>query len=86
MTFFLLVLLLVGVLFYIFWIIVKPGEKDAPKKTDHKNEPAKKNRNTELKQADQTSNIDPIRKKIADQLKNDPELISRAISYWLNQK
>ena len=40
----------------------------------------------EVKPEDQTSNIDQIRKKIADQMKKDPEIISRALSYWVNQK
>ena len=45
-----------------------------------------KNKTTQVKPEDQTSNIDPIRKKIAEQMKKDPEIISRALSYWLNQK
>ena len=39
-----------------------------------------------MKPEDQISNIDPFRKKIAEQMKKDPEIISRALSYWLNQK
>ena len=91
MTFFFLVLLLAAVIIYIFWILIKPGEEHAPKKElrkkiDQKNKPTKKSKTTELKPEDQTSNIDPIRKKIAEQMKKDPEIISRALSYWLNQK
>ena len=86
MTFFLLVLLLAAVIIYIFWILLKPREKHTPKKGLQKNKPAKKNKTTEVKPEDQTSNIDPIRKKIAEQMKKDPEIISRALSYWLNQK
>ena len=56
------------------------------KKPILRNKPAKKNKTTEVKPEDQTSNIDPIRKKIAEQMKKDPEIISRALSYWLNQK
>ena len=40
----------------------------------------------EKKQENQNLNIDPIRKKITEQMKKDPEIISRALSYWLNQK
>ena len=91
MTFFLLVLLLAAVIIYIFWILLKPGEKHTPKKgfqknIGQKNKPTKKNKTTEVKPEDQTSNIAPIRKKIAEQMKKDPEIISRALSYWLNQK
>jgi len=91
MIFFLLVLLLVAVIIYIFWILLKPGEKHAPKKElrkklDQKNKLTKKNQTTKVKPEDQTSNIDPIRKKIAEQMEKDPEIISRALSYWLNQK
>ena len=85
MTFFLLVLLLVAVIIYIFWILLKPGEKHTPKKGLQKIID-QKNKTTEVKPKDQTSNIDPIRKKIAEQMKKDPEIISRALSYWLNQK
>ena len=85
MTFFLLVLLLVGVIIYIFWILLKPVEKHPAKKGPRKKiDP--KNKNTEVRQENQNSNIDPIRKKIAEQIKKDPEIISRALSYWLNQK
>ena len=91
MTFFFLVLLLAAVIIYIFWILIKPGEehalkKELRKKIDQKNKPTKKYKTTEVKPEDQTSNIDPIRKKIAEQMKKDPEIISRALSYWLNQK
>ncbi len=91
MIFFFLVLLLAAVIIYILWILLKPGEEHAPKKElrkkiDQKNKPIKKNKATEAKPEDQTSNIDPIRKKIAEQMKKDPEIISRALSYWLNQK
>jgi len=91
MTFFFLVLLLTAVIIYIFWILLKPREEHAPKKElrkkiDQKNKPTKKNKAAEVKLEDQTSNIDPIRKKIAEQMKKDPEIISRALSYWLNQK
>ena len=91
MTLFLLVLLLVAVLIYIFRILLKPVGKHTPqkviqKKIVHKNKPEKTHKTTEKKQEDQTSNIDPIRKKIAEQMKKDPEIISRALSYWLNQK
>ena len=82
---FLLVFLLGSVIIYIFWIILKPGEEHTPKKGLQK-KIAKKNKTTEVKPEDQTSNIDPIRKKIAEQMKKDPEIISRALSYWLNQK
>ena len=85
MTFFLLVLLLIAGIIYIFWILLKPGEEHTPKKGLQK-KIAKKNKPTEVKPEDQTSNIDPIRKKIAEQMKKDPEIISRALSYWLNQK
>ena len=27
-----------------------------------------------------------LRKKISEQIKKDPEMISRALSFWLNQK
>jgi len=84
-TFFLLVLLLVGVIIYIFWILLKPVEKHPTKKGLRK-EIDHKNKNTEVRQENQNSNIDPIRKKIAEQIKKDPEIISRALSYWLNQK
>ena len=91
MTFFLLVLLLVAVIIYIFWILLKTTGKHTPqkviqKKIDHKNKLEKSHKSTEKKQEGQTSNIDPIRKKIAEQMKKDPEIISRALSYWLNQK
>ena len=91
MTFFLLVLLLAAVIIYIFWILLKPGEEHTPKKglqknIDQKNKPEKTYETTEKKQEGQISNIDPIRKKIAEQMKKDPEIISRALSYWLNQK
>ena len=91
MTFFFLVLLLVTVIIYIFWILLKPEEKHTPKqmaqkKIDPKNKPEKTYKTTGKKQEDQISNIDPIRKKIAEQMKKDPEIISRALSYWLNQK
>ena len=91
MTFFLLVLLLIAVIIYIFWILLKPGEKHPPqkvhqKKIDHKDKSQKKHKTTEKNKEDQPSNIDPIRKKIAAQMKKDPEIISRALSYWLNQK
>lgn len=81
---FLLVFLLGSVIIYIFWIILKPGEKYTTpkvlrKKIDDKNKPEKKQENQNL-------NIDPIRKKITEQMKKDPEIISRALSYWLNQK
>ena len=91
MTFFFLVLLLVTVIIYIFWILLKPEGKHTPKqvvqkKSDHKNKPEKTYETTEKKQEGQISNIEPIRKKIAEQMKKDPEIISRALSYWLNQK
>ena len=92
MTFFFLVFLLAAVIIYIFWILIKPGEEHAPKKEarkeiDQKNKPTKnKFKTTEMKPEDQTSNTNPFRIKIAEQMKKDPEIISRAISYWLNQK
>jgi len=85
MTFFFLVLLLAAVIIYIFWILLKPGEEHTPKKELRK-KIDQKNKATEVKPENQTSNIDPIRKKIAEQMKKDPEIISRALSYWLNQK
>jgi len=91
MTFFFLMFLLTAVIIYIFWILIKPGEEHAPKKElrkeiDQKNKPTKKYKTTEVKPEDQTSNTNPFRKKIAEQMKKDPEIISRALSYWLNQK
>ena len=85
MTFFFLVLLLVTVIIYIFWILLKPEGKHTPKQVVQKKS-EKTYETTEKKQEGQISNIDPIRKKIAEQMKKDPEIISRALSYWLNQK
>ena len=85
MTFFFLVLLLVTVIIYIFWILLKPEGKHTPKQVVQKKS-EKPYETTEKKQEGQISNIDPIRKKIAEQMKKDPEIISRALSYWLNQK
>ena len=91
MTLFFLVILLVAVIIYIFWILAKPEGKRAskkvlPKKTDHINNPAQANKTTELKQKSETSSIDPARKKIFEQLKKNPEMISRVLRYWLDQK
>tara|TARA_B100000029_G_C16820172_1_gene683828 strand:- start:186 stop:461 length:276 start_codon:yes stop_codon:yes gene_type:complete len=91
MTLSLLLILLVAVIVYIIWILAKsegngPSKKVLPKKMDPINNPTLTKVTTELKQKTQTSRVDQARKKIAEQLKKDPEMISRALRYWLDQK
>jgi len=91
MTLSLLLILLVAVISYIIWILAKSegkrsSKKVLPKKMGPINNPTQINTTTELKQKTQTSRVDQARKKIAEQLKKDPEMISRALRYWLDQK
>ena len=91
MTLSLLLISLVAVIVYILWLLAKPESKRSSKKVLPKqmgpiNNPIQINATTELKQKTQTSRVDKARKKIAEQLKKDPEMISRALRYWLEQK
>ena len=51
MTFFLLVLLLVVVIIYIFWILLKPGEKYTPKKGLQKKEEPRQDQGPDAQEA-----------------------------------
>ena len=91
MTLSLLLILLVAVIVYILWILAKSEGKRSSKNVLQKKmnpikNPTQTNATTELKQKTQASRVDQARKKIAEQLKKDPELISRALRYWLDQK
>lgn len=83
MTFTFLVLLFAAVVLYILWVLFKP-RKPVKKKIRKKTTPALKRKDKKeqatLRSADQT------RKKRTEQMKKDPEIVSRVVRYWLNEK
>ncbi|MBC8284464.1 MAG: hypothetical protein H8E32_11675 [Nitrospinae bacterium] len=91
MTSFLLTLFLVAVVIYILWVLLKPRKKHSQKKVVRKKiasktKPALKHNATEKKQETLPANTDSLRKRTAEQMKKDPEIVSRVIRHWLNQK
>ncbi|MZH04434.1 MAG: hypothetical protein F3743_03410 [Nitrospinae bacterium] len=84
MTFTLLLLSLTAVVGFILWILFKPKKKRPKKKVRLKKKSALKN------QAKKQENIDAIseqmRRKKAEQMKKDPEVIRQILRIWLNEK
>jgi len=83
-TFTLLLLSLTAVVGFILWILFKPKKKRPKKKVRLKKKSALKN------QAKKQENIDAIseqmRRKKAEQMKKDPEVIRQILRIWLNEK
>ncbi|MZG54633.1 MAG: hypothetical protein F3744_11335 [Nitrospinae bacterium] len=84
MTFTLLLLSLTAVVGFILWILFKPKKKRPKKKVRLKKKSALKN------QAKKQENIDAIseqmRRKKAEQMIKDPEVIRQILRIWLNEK
>lgn len=84
MTFTLLLLSLTAVVGFILWILFKPKKKRPKKKVRLKKKSTLKN------QAKKQENIDAIseqmRRKKAEQMKKDPEVIRQILRIWLNEK
>ena len=84
MTFTLLLLSLTAVVGFILWILFKPKKKRPKKKVRLKKKSALKN------QAKKQENIDAIseqmRRKKAEQMIKDPEVIRQILRVWLNEK
>ena len=86
MNFIFIILTLTAVLAIILWILFKPKKKRPKKKSRLNKNSALKNKALSKKQESIDSVSDQTRRKKAAQMKKDPEIISRALSYWLNQK
>ena len=75
---------LTAVVGFILWILFKPKKKRPKKKVRLKKKSALKN------QAKKQENIDAIskqmRRKKAEQMKKDPEVIRQILRIWLNEK
>ena len=83
MSFFFITASLAAVVIYILWVLFKPKKKHIKKKVASRKKPALKKSATVKKQKALESQI---RKKREEQMKKDPEAISRVVRLWLNEK
>jgi hypothetical protein len=84
-----LMLSLVGIVIYIFWILLNPQKNVSPKKTVKKKIIKKGNQKLKEKTKKQQASLpsaEKIRKEKTDQMKIDPELIGRVLRYWLRER
>jgi len=85
----LLILSLVGIVIYIFWIILNPQKSVSPKKTVKKKiikKDKQKLKGKPKKQQASLPSAEKICKEKTEQMKIDPELIGRVLRYWLREK
>ncbi len=85
MTSVLLKFLLTVVLLYIFWVLFKPEKKRPGKKVARK-KIVRKNKTADKKPAILLPNMQQIRRNTAEQMKKNPEIVSRVIRHWLREK
>lgn len=84
MTFTLLLLSLTAVVGFILWILFKPKKKRPKKKVRLKKKSALKNQAKKQEKIDAIS--EQMRRKKAEQMKKDPEVIRQILRIWLNEK
>ena len=86
MTIIFLIFLLTAAVVFIFWYLLKSKKKRLGKKVKRKKKPVLKNKTYSKKQESIDSISDQIRRKKADQMKKNPEIISQVVRIWLNEK
>ena len=84
MTFTLLLLSLTAVVGFILWILFKPKKKRPKKKVRLKKKSTLKNQAKKQEKIDVIS--EQMRRKKAEQMKKDPEVIRQILRIWLNEK
>ena len=84
-----LIVSLVGIVIYIFWILLNPHKSVSPKKTVKKKIIKKGNQKLKGKTKKQQASLpsaEKIRKEKTEQMKKDPELVGRVIRHWLRER
>lgn len=86
MSFIILILSLAVVVIYILWVLFKPKKNPSKKRVSLKKKPGVKNISSAKKQKGPASTHEKTSRKVAEQMKKDPEVISRVVRHWLNER